>query len=269
MLRSFEVPGELFPVLVERHHMADARPEAAPPLLSRDEISDLLSGCCFGEICAGTGVLGRTFATHGLPLGGWMESDEAKQRFMRHMYKPTDALWCSDVLGSDYTSWLLHHTFRAIGGGPPCVFASRSRRQRGLADPRSDPMTVGVGKVALALGGSCEVWCLDVENVYKVALLHGGAALRALDDDLTGEWTRTPRLVDSHLGVELVDAAEYGSCALRLRLALHYEADWMVRLLGECPPLTTPSCVRERLADILEPSADIPDYLCVPGASFR
>ena len=110
-------------------------------------------------------------------------------------------------------------------------------------------MTVGVGKVARALGGSSEVWCLDVGNVDQVALLRGGAALRALDDDLIGEWTRTPRLVDSHLGVELVDAAEHGSCALRLRLAIHYEAGWMVRLLGECPPLTAPSCVRGRLAD--------------------
>ena len=268
VLRSFEVPGELFPEQVERHLLADALPEPKPPLLSRDEISELLAGCHFGEICAGTGVLGRTFASHGLPLGGWMESDDAKQRFLHHMHQSTEVLWCSGVLGSDYSSWSLHHTFRAIGGGPPCVFASQSGRQRGLADPRSDPMTVGVGKVARALGGSTEVWCLDVENVDQVALLHGGAALRALDDDLIGEWARTPRLVDSHLGVELVDAAEHGSCALRLRLALHYEANWMVRLLGECPPLTTPSCARGRLADILEPSSAIPDYLCVPGRFF-
>jgi hypothetical protein len=115
VLRSFEVPGELFPELVELHHLAVARPEAPPPLLPRDEISDLLSGCRFGEICAGTGVLGRTFATHGLPLGGWMESDAAKQRFMLHMHKSLDVLWCTDVLGSDYSSWSLHHTFRAIG----------------------------------------------------------------------------------------------------------------------------------------------------------
>ena len=102
----------------------------------------------------------------------------------------------------------------------------------------------------------------------QAALLHDGAALQALDDDLSGEWSRSPRLVDSHLGVELVDAADYGCCALRLRLALHYEPDWMLRLLGPCPPLTAPSCVRGRLVDIMEPSGDIPDYLCVPGRFF-
>ena len=105
---------------------------------------------------------------------------------------------------------------------------------------------------------------------------HRPAALQALDNDLFGEsgsvlhasWTRTSRR-----GVELADAAEHGSCALRLRLALHYEACWMVRLLGECPPLTAPRrvCVAALSASYSRPPPfpTIPAFLDGSSRSLR
>jgi len=194
-----------------------------------------------------------------------MEMDAFKQRFLHDEHRGRGVRWCADMLSDAYLSWSLRCRVRAIGGGPPCVFASLSGRRRGLADRRSDPMTIGIGKVARAFGGPDEVWCIDVGNVDQVATLDGGAALITLDDALAPDCIRTPRVVCAPLEIEVLEAADLGMDALRRRSNFHYEASWAEALVGPCPLIRVPDRPRGRLANILEPSRDIAVSHRVPG----
>lgn len=264
VMNTFALPDDVFASSVDAHPLRPSR-DTPPPKLSANEVRDLLAGYSFGGLCTGTGVLERSFAARGLQTGFWMEMDAFKQRFLHDEHRGRGVRWCADMLSDAYLSWSLRHRVRAIGGGPPCVFASLSGRRRGLADRRSDPMTIGVGKVARAFGGSDEVWCIDVENVDQVATLDGGAALITLDDDLSPDWIRTPRVVCAPLEIEVLEAAELGMDALRRRPNFHYEASWAEGLIGPCPFIHVPDRPRGRLANILEPSRDISPSHLVPG----
>ena len=65
---SFKLPGDYFVPLTEEHPLQPAT-IAAAPILSPDEICDLLSCYTFGELCSGTGVFERSFAARGLDTG--------------------------------------------------------------------------------------------------------------------------------------------------------------------------------------------------------
>ena len=151
-------------------------------------------------------------------------------------------------------------------GGSPCVFASLLGRQRGLADARSDPLTVGVPSVASHFG---TLFAL-IEMVVPAAILNNGEAIDKLDSALSEQaGLRRAPTVDTHpKGVEIVDTVVHGGLAARPRLMLFYEHPYVSTIIEPCSPVVPGHHLPRWLSDVFEPPGKVPSF-CIPKGVFH
>ena len=272
ILSTYELPddgpGSLAQVL---GHFPEEPPSPAESVASDEgggyNVPDehVLALIGFNEVCAGIAVTSAALEALDITLLGWIERDHFMMRYLRLAFP--FALWCRGIMGGAWRSWSWAGRVPLIlVGGPPCVFATLLGRQRGLADNRSDPLTVGVPSIASRFG---TLFAL-IEMVVPAAILNNGEAIDKLDSAMSQQagLLRAPT-ADAHpKGVEIVDTVVHGGLAARPRLMLYYEHPYVSTIIGSCPPVVPGHHLPRWLSDVFEPPGKVPSY-CIPKGVFH
>ena len=117
------------------------------------------------------------------------------------------------------------------------------------------------------------MWFIVLENVGEVALLDDGAALLELLRDLyVLGFVLSPlppgELPGAFLKLQVLELLLLGGWAARSRIVIALERRWIRRWLGMAKPIEYPALLPKRMADVLEPNDEVPDYLIMPGRFF-